>query len=149
MPKKKDEEQDEPTTEADTVVEPTAIEEADAKPAKAEKPQRSGIKEEADAKETANSVQAMLAKQSKVQVFVPLSDGEPKGTQLPVEINGHKMFVPKGVPGVEVPQSVAEIIWQSIGVYDEASAALRSQNDPSRPLRTDLQSEGDKSAIEA
>jgi hypothetical protein len=116
---------------------------------KTEKPQRSAVTEEAEAKQTENSVKEMLAAQEKVQVFVPLIDGEPKGTQLPVEINGYKMFVPKGVPGVEVPRTVAEIIWQSIGVYDESSSALRSQNDPSRPLRTDLQSETDRSTIGA
>lgn len=115
----------------------------------AEKPKRSAVTDEAEAKKTENSIKEMLATQTKVQVYVPLMDGEPKGTQLPVEINGHKMYVPKGVPGVEVPQSVAEIIWQSLGIYDEASASLRSQNDPSRPLRTDLQNEADQRTIGA
>ena len=113
------------------------------------KPKRSGVKEEADTKQIADEMKAMLDTQPKVQVYIPLLEGEPKGTQLPVEINGHKMFVPKGVPGVEVPQSVAEIVWQSLGIYDEASAALRSQNDPNRPLRLDLQSASDKKAIDA
>lgn len=142
--KKKDETLDEAAADE---VDGGAKEEAE-KP-KTEKPKRSGAKEEAEAQKVENTTQAMLDKQPKVSVYIPLMDGEPKGTQLPVEINGRKMFVPKGVPGVEVPQSVAEIIWQSLGVYDEASAALRSQNDPSRPLRTDLQSEADRSTIGA
>jgi hypothetical protein len=110
---------------------------------------RSEGTEEAAYQATASAMKAELDKQEKVSVFVPLENGEPRGTQLPVEINGHKMYVPKGVPGVEVPKSVAEIIWQSLGVYDEASASVRSQNDPSRPLRTDLQNEADQRTIGA
>lgn len=110
---------------------------------------RSDADEEASYKATANSMKAELDKQEKVSVFVPLENGEPRGTQLPVEINGYKMFVPKGVPGVEVPKAVAEIIWQSLGVYDEATASVMSQNDPSRPLRTDLQDDLDKRSIGA
>lgn len=113
------------------------------------KPMRSEGTEEAAYQATANSMKAVLDKQEKVSVFVPLENGEPRGTQLPVEINGHKMYVPKGVPGVEVPKSVAEIIWQSLGVYDEASASVMSPNDPSRPLRTDLQNDADKRTIGA
>jgi uncharacterized cupin superfamily protein len=110
---------------------------------------RSEGSEEAAFQATASSMKAELDKQEKVSVFVPLENGEPRGTQLPVEINGHKMFVPKGVPGVEVPKAVAEIIWQSLGVYDEATASVRSQNDPNRPLRTDLQNEADQRTIGA
>lgn len=110
---------------------------------------RSEATEEAAYQATASDMKAELDKQEKVSVFVPLENGEPRGTQLPVEINGHKMYVPKGVPGVQVPKAVAEIIWQSLGVYDEASAAVRSQNDPSRPLRTDLQSGADQRTIGA
>jgi hypothetical protein len=113
------------------------------------KPMRSEKTEEAAYQSTASNMKAMLDKQEKVSIFVPLENGEPRGTQLPVEINGHKMYVPKGVPNVEVPKAVAEIIWQSLGVYDEASASVMSQNDPSRPLRTDLQNETDQRTIGA
>lgn len=118
---------------------------------KAKKPeaQRNDAKEEESFLATANAMKTILDAQPKVGVYIPLEQGEPKGTQLPVEINGHRMNVPKGVPNVQVPQGVAEIIWQSLGVYDEASAALRSQNDPDRPLRLDLQSESDKGALNA
>ncbi len=112
-------------------------------------PKRSEATDEAAYQATASDMKAALDKQEKVSVFVPLENGEPRGTQLPVEINGHKMYVPKGVPGVQVPKSVAEIIWQSLGVYDQASASVMSQNDPSRPLRTDLQNESDQRAIGA
>lgn len=112
-------------------------------------PQRSDTSEEASFQSTASDMSAELAKQEKVSVFVPLENGEPRGTQLPVEINGLKMFVPKGVPGVQVPKAVAEIIWQSLGVYDEASASVMSQNNPNRPLRTDLQDEADQRTISA
>lgn len=110
---------------------------------------RSEGNEEAAYQATANSMKAELDKQEKVSVFVPLENGEPRGTQLPVEINGFKMYVPKGVPGVQVPKSVAEIIWQSLGVYDEASSSVMSQNDPNRPLRIDLQNEADRRTIGA
>jgi hypothetical protein len=112
-------------------------------------PKRSEGSEEAAYQATAGAMKAELDKQEKVSVFVPLENGEPRGTQLPVEINGHKMYVPKGVPGVQVPKAVAEIIWQSLGVYDEASASVMSQNNPNRPLRTDLQDENDKRTIGA
>jgi hypothetical protein len=104
---------------------------------------RSEKDEEASFQKTANTMKAILDAQPKVAIYVPLEHGEPKGTQLPVEINGYRMNVPKGVPNVQVPQAVADIIWQSLGVYEEASSALRSPNDPNRPLRTDLQSDAD------
>jgi hypothetical protein len=119
------------------------------KPVKAEGKSRSDAAEESSFQKTASNMKAILAAQPKVSVYVPLEQGEPKGTQLPVEINGHKMFVPKGVPGVSVPQAVADIIHQSLGIYDEASSALRSENDPNRPLRLDLQSDSDKSRVNA
>lgn len=112
------------------------------------KPKRSEATEEAAFQATANDMKAMLEAQPKVAIYVPLENGEPKGTQLPVNINGYRINVPKGVVNVMVPQSVAEIIWQSLGIYEEASSALRSENDPSRPLRTDLQAEADKQALD-
>jgi hypothetical protein len=118
-------------------------------PAPARTGQRSEGVEEASFQKTANSMKAMLDAQDKVSVYIPLEQGEPKGTQLPVEINGYRMNVPKGVPNVSVPKSVAEIIWQSLGVYEEASAALMSPNDSSRHVRLDLQSDADKSRLNA
>lgn len=110
---------------------------------------RSDAFEEAAFQETANTVKAALDKEPKVGVFIPLDNGEPKGTLFPVEINGYRQNIPKGVPNVQVSKSVAEIIWRSLGVYEEASSALRSQNDPDRPLRTDLQSKADQDRINA
>lgn len=119
---------------------------ADEAPVKAK---RSDTTEEAAYQATANDMKAMLEAQPKVGIYIPLENGEPKGTQLPVNINGYHLNVPKGVPNVQVPQSVAEIIWQSMGVYEAASAALRSQNDPKRPLRLDLQDEDDHSNLDS
>lgn len=113
------------------------------------KPKRSEANEEAAFQKTADDMKAMLDAQPKVAIYVPLENGEPKGTQLPVNINGYRVNVPKGVVNVMVPQAIAEIVWQSLGIYEEASSALRSENDPSRPLRTDLQSEADKTALNA
>jgi hypothetical protein len=113
-----------------------------------EAPKRSDSTEEAAFQKTANDMKAVLAAQPQVAIYVPLENGEPKGTQLPVNINGYRMNIPKGVVNVMVPQSVAEIIWHSLGIYEEASSSLRSENDPNRPLRTDLQSEADKQALD-
>lgn len=130
-----------------------ALEAENAALKKAKKPeakaQRNDANEEAAFQATADAMKATLEQQPKVGVYIPLEQGEPKGTQLPVEINGYRMNVPKGVPNVQVPQAVAEIIWQSLGVYEEASSALRSQNDPDRPLRLDLQSDSDRSVLGA
>jgi hypothetical protein len=123
-----------PATEGETIARTTSRNEAH---------------EEADFQRTAGDMKAMLAAQPKVAVFIPLENGEPKGTQFPVEINGHRMNVPKGVPNVQVPQAVAEIIWRSLGIYEEASSALRSQNDASRPVRLDLQNEQDRTNLDA
>lgn len=109
---------------------------------------RSSASEEADAKKTAGDMKALLAKQDKVPVYVPLEPGEPKGTQLPVEINGYRVNVPKGVVNVMVPRGIAEIIHQSMGIYEQATSGVMSPNDPNRPLRTDLQTDkGDQDAI--
>lgn len=134
----------EPVTPDTGAAETPAAEEASKKPVK----QRNAAAEEADFQKTADDMKARLAKQPKVGVFVPLEPGEPKGTQMPVEINGYRMNVPKGVPNVQVPQAVAEIIWQRLGIYEQASSELRSANDASRPLRLDLQNESDRSALD-
>jgi len=42
-------------------------------------------------------MKALLAAQPVVSIMVPLETGEPKGTQLPVTINGYRVNVPKGV----------------------------------------------------
>ena len=122
-------------------------ENADVEASKAPK-QRSEATEEAAFQKTANDMKAVLAAQKKVTIMVPYEPGEPKGTQLPVNINGYRINVPKGVY-VEVPQTVAEIVMASQNVYQEASSAVVSQNDPSKPLRLDLQDEADKKALDA
>jgi hypothetical protein len=118
---------------------------AEEKPKKA---QRSEVAEEASFQQTANDMKAMLAKQPVVSIFVPLENGEPKNTLLPVNINGYRVNVPKGVY-VEVPKSIAEIVMQSQNVYQEASSSVMSENDPTKPLRLDLQGEADKTALDA
>lgn len=111
--------------------------------------QRNDTTEEAAFQKTAGVAKARLAAEPKTGVYIPLEHGEPKGTQLPVEINGAHYSVPKGVPNVQVPVSIAEIVWRHLGVYEEASAALRSANNPDRPLRLDLQNESDRSRLDA
>lgn len=113
-----------------------------------EKAQRSEATEEAAFQETANDMKTLLASQPTVRILVPYEQGEPKGTQLPVNINGYRLNVPKGVY-VEVPQTVAEIVMASQDVYEQASSSVVSQNDPDKPLRLDLQGDSDKKALDA
>jgi len=51
---------------------------------------RSDASEEASFQQTANDMKALLAAQPVVSIMVPLETGEPKGTQLPVTINGYR-----------------------------------------------------------
>jgi hypothetical protein len=113
------------------------------------KASRSDVADETSFQKTAGDMKAVLDAQPKVAVYIPLENGEPKDTQLPVEINGYRMNVPKGVPNVQVPQAVADIIFHSLGIYEDASAALRSENEANRPLRLDMQSEADRSRLNA
>lgn len=129
----------EPADEANN----TASGTAPAVPAK-----RSESVEEAAFQKTAADMKAMLDAQPKVKIYVPLENGEPKGTLLPVNINGYRVNVPKGVVNVEVPEAIADIVFQSLGIYDEASSALRSQNNPERPVRMDLQSDTERGNLE-
>lgn len=112
------------------------------------KAQRSEGKEEADFQQTANDMKSLLASQPTVRIFVPYENGEPKGTQLPVNINGYRLNVPKGVY-VEVPQTVAEIVMASQNIYQEASSSVMSQNNPDKPLRLDLQDASDKQVLDS
>jgi hypothetical protein len=83
--------------------------------------QRSGVTDTASFNATVSDTKAMLDAQSKVSIFVPYEPGEPKGSMLPVNINGYRVNVPKGVY-VDVPESIAEIIKHSLDIYDNNSA---------------------------
>lgn len=83
-----------------------SVEAKTAKPA-----EKADIKKDFDA--TVADTKALLDKQPKVKMFVPLENGEPAGTILPVNINGHRYNVPKGQT-VDVPQTVAEVIAESL-----------------------------------
>src|ERR1043166_3469344 len=95
-------------------------EEAEQKPAKPEA--RNGAAEEADFNKTAGDMKALLDSQPKVRVLVPLESGEKLGEFLPVNINGYRLNVPKGVYQ-DVPQTVADIIADAYNSYEQNSAA--------------------------
>jgi hypothetical protein len=91
---------------------------------------RNGGQEKADFEKTVSDMKALLASQPKVRVLVPLEAGETvvKNTDgskafpiLPVNINGYRLNVPKGVY-VDVPQTVADIISESFNIYEQNSA---------------------------
>ena len=83
--------------------------------------QRSTVRESADADQVISDTKVMLDAQPKVSIFVPLEPGEKPGTQLTGAINGYRWNVPKGVY-VDVPQSIADIIKQSMDIYENNSA---------------------------
>jgi len=91
---------------------------------------RNGAAEEADFNKTVSDMKALLDAQLKVRVLVPLESGEKLGEFLPVNINGYRLNVPKGVY-VDVPQTVADIIAESFNVYEQnsASAMRADRND--------------------
>lgn len=91
-----------------------------------EKPveQRSGAKEEASLLKDASDMKAVLDAQPKVQVYVPLDMGETLKSHpfIPVTINGYRLNVPKGVR-IAVPQTIADILFESLNIYEENSAS--------------------------
>lgn len=121
--------------------EPSSTEETASKAKK-----RSSTEETASFEQTVSDMKSFLSKQPTVSIFIPLEPGEPKGTLYPVEMNGYKVKVPKNVY-VDVPRPIADIIKQSLNVYEEASAALMSQH--GTPLRLDLATGDTKSALDA
>lgn len=75
---------------------------------------------EAQMSADAKAVQAKLAKQPKVRIFIPLGIGEKKGKHATesVTINGYRMVLPKG-EYVTVPQGVADIIEEHYNMSPE------------------------------
>lgn len=69
----------------------------------------------------AKAMKRHLDAQPKVQVLVPLSGTEKRGTVLPVTLNGYRFNVPKGVY-VAVPQQVGEVIMESMNQTIAAEA---------------------------
>lgn len=108
---------------------------------------RSMASEAAEFEATVSDMKAFLAKQPTVRIFIPLEPGEPKGTLYPVEMNGYKVKLPKNVY-VEVPQPIAEIVMNSLNVYEAASAGLVSK-ETGKPLRLDLADGQAKAALDA
>lgn len=76
-------------------------------------------------KKDALSVEALLSKQAKVRMFIPLGIGEKKGSKGAYEsvtINGFRMVFPKG-EYVTVPESVAAILEEHYNMTPENTAA--------------------------
>jgi hypothetical protein len=90
--------------------------------------QRNTAKVEEALKKDASDIKAVLDAQEKVDVVIPLDIGESLKSHpfIPVTINGYILNVPKGVR-VKVPQSVADILFESLNIYEENSAtAMRA-----------------------
>lgn len=126
---------EEETVEVETTeVETPATSEEEPTETPVEKPEtekRSSAKEEAEFNKTVSDMKSFLADQPKVQVYVPLEIGEDLKSHpfIPVTINGYRLNVPKGVR-VEVPKPVADIIFESLNIYEVNSAsAMRADRD--------------------
>ncbi len=114
------------TDEVETPVE-TPVEKPTEQPVAAPT-QRSSVTEEAAMNKDISDMKAVLDAQPKVEVYVPLDIGESLKSNpfIPVCINSYRLNVPKGVR-VKVPQSVADIIFESLNIYEENSAtAMRA-----------------------
>lgn len=84
---------------------------------------RSSIEEEM--KQDADNIKAVLEKQPKVRMFIPLGIGEKKGAKGAFEsvtINGFRMVFPKG-EYISVPESVALILEEHYGMTPESTEA--------------------------
>ena len=135
-----DETETDETDEADEADEEDedAEEEPVKKPAKASKAGAKGdnlIQRDAPKAKSANSIEAqmtqdakdtkaVLAKQPKVRIFIPLGINEKKGKCPPesVTINGYRMELPKG-EYVTVPQGVADLIEKHYNMTAENTEA--------------------------
>ena len=111
-----DEEPDE-SDESDNTDDEDEDEEGDENPKPPTRPVRQAIKDGfKDGKgylsPKAARTRAKIIKQPKVNVYIPLEDGEKKGTTRSVIINGWRVNIIKGVY-VEVPRQVADILIQS------------------------------------
>lgn len=84
---------------------------------------RNDIQEEM--KKDADNVKAILAKQPKVRMFIPLGIGEKKGSKGAYEsvtINGYRMVFPKG-EYITVPESVSLILEEHYNMTPENTEA--------------------------
>lgn len=105
-------------------------------PSEPAKPEaRNSAKEEAAFEKTVSDTKAVLDAQPRVRIIVPLEGSEKLGAFYPVTINCHRVNVPKGVY-VDVPQAVADVVMESLNIYEQASAATG--------MRTDRNSEVDR-----
>lgn len=78
-----------------------------------------------------------LSTQDKVKIFVPLEGKEPKGSQLPVTLNGYRVNVPKGMY-VAVPEQVADIIMESLNQTAESTNIPQNLDNMDEARKTHL-----------
>lgn len=72
-----------------------------------------------DLSEKALKMKAFLQKQDRVSVFLPLEDGEKRGTTKSVILNGFRLNILKGVR-VQVPEQIADVIEDSMAAQTAA-----------------------------
>src|SRR2546426_119889 len=100
----------------------TTKKEKDAAEVSSEAPQRSAVRETSDFNQGIADIKTVLDAQPKVSIYVPLEPGDPPGTQYSGAINAYRWNIPKGTY-VDVPQSIAEIIKESLNIYENNSAS--------------------------
>lgn len=84
------------------------------------------------------------------KLFIPLSPDEKFGSLATPQVNGLKVGIYKGAY-VDVPQSLAEIVMESLNQTQRATTDVQLRNPDSghiKPARLDLQSDADKTKLE-
>jgi len=81
----------------------------------------------------AERMKKKLAKQPKVRVLIPKEKKEPKGATFPVQINGYRLNIRKGVY-VEVPEQIADVIRDSQEQTEAADEEFK-RTETGEPMR--------------
>lgn len=88
---------------------------------------RSDAQKETDRQRWESKAERMkthLAKQPKVTMYLPLEGKEKPGILYPVNLNGYRLNIPKGVY-VDIPQQVADLLKESFLQTQEAGKEFR------------------------
>lgn len=80
-------------------------------------------------KSKAERQKAFYDKQPKVRFFIPLDPGEKKYTVHPIQINGYRVNIPKGVT-VQIAEGLADELERQFNMTSEAGKEFELDRDP-------------------